>query len=177
MLEETMELKDVIATLADTPDILKIYLNDLSDEQLHLQPGGGYFSALEIICHLRDIEIEGYRVRVQRLLAERLPNLPDIDGGKLARERRYNRQELQPALDAFIQARYTNLRILEKLTKTQLARTGMFEPLGKISLGRLLELWVEHDQVHIKELEQLQAGVRELQVSHSTGPSLSVGRC
>jgi hypothetical protein len=64
---------------------------------------------------------------------------------------------LQPAVDDFIQARNTNLKILEKLTADQLTRSGYLEPMGEITLGRLLELWVEHDRGHIQELEKLRA--------------------
>ncbi|MDE2234849.1 MAG: DinB family protein [Gammaproteobacteria bacterium] len=170
-----MELKEAIGTLSDMPEILKIYLGNLDDAELHFQPGDGNFSVLETVCHLRDIEIEGYRVRVQRILAEKNPRLPDLDGGQLARERRYRKQELRPALDDFVQARYTNLRMLEKLSKTQLVRTGFLEPLGRISLARLLELWVEHDQGHVHELEQLRTELRapapdsQQEFSRSTG--------
>ena len=67
-----MELKDVA---------------DLTNAQLRFQPRGGYFSILENICHLRDIEIEGYGVRLRRLRAEAHPTLPDINGDQLALER------------------------------------------------------------------------------------------
>lgn len=168
-----MELKEAIGTLSDTPEILKIHLKDLGEEQLHFQPGDGAFSVLESICHLRDIELEGYRVRVQRILAKKNPRLPDIDGRRLARERRYRKQELRPALDAFVQARYTNLRMLEKLSKTQLARTGFLAPLGKITLIRLLELWVEHDQGHLHELDVLRVHMHQPVLSPKLVSSLS----
>lgn len=160
-----MKLNIVIAALRAMPNALNERLVGLSDAQLRFQPSGGYFSVLENICHLRDIEIEGYSVRLQRLLSEEHPRLPDINGGQLARERHYNQQPLQPAVDAFIQARHANLKLLEKLTATQLAHTGYLELIGEITLGRLLELWVEHDQGHIRELEKLRAAIRE---SHLT---------
>jgi DinB superfamily len=153
-----MKLEDVIAALSEMPDFLiKSRLAKLSDARLHFQPEGGYFSILENICHLRDIEIEGYSLRLQRLLAEQHPILPNIDGGQLAQARRYNQQTLQPALNDFIQARNKNLKLLATLTTAQLARSGYLEPTGEITLGRLLELWVEHDHGHIQELEKLRA--------------------
>jgi hypothetical protein len=171
-----MELKEIIGTLSDTPEILKIYLSSLRDDELRFQPGDGAFSVLENICHLRDLEIEGYQVRVQRLLSEKNPRLPDIDGGRLAQERCYKEQELKPALDDFIQARYTNLRMIEKLTKTQLARSGFLEPLGRINLKWLLNLWVEHDQGHIKELDKLRVAARKPELLQKIEPSVSLGK-
>ncbi|MGA9856099.1 MAG: DinB family protein [Gammaproteobacteria bacterium] len=160
-----MELDEIIVALSGMPGILRSKLDGLSDEQLRFQAEAGNFSILENICHLRDIEIEGYSLRLKRLLAERHPRLPDINGGPLALERHYNRQPLQPAVDAFIQARHANLKLFEKLTAAQLARTGILEPIGEITLVRLLELWVEHDQGHIRELEKLRTAARG---SHST---------
>jgi len=149
----TMSLTETIAALKQMPETLRQQVADLTEAQLHYQPEGGYFSVLENICHLRDIEIEGYGVRLERLLTENHPTLPDINGGQLARERHYNKQSLQPALDAFVKARHVNLKILEKVTETQLARTAYLETVGEIALGRLLELWVEHDRGHVQELK------------------------
>lgn len=152
--------KDAIAILKRMTENLRQHVAGLTDEQLHFQPEGGYFSVLENVCHLRDIEIEGYSVRLKRILAENHPTLPDINGGQLARERRYNEQPLQPALDAFIHARHANLKVLEGVTETQLVRTAYLEGVGEITLAKLLELWVEHDQGHVQELEKLRTTVR-----------------
>ncbi|MGA9852528.1 MAG: DinB family protein [Gammaproteobacteria bacterium] len=171
-----MELRDAIASLRRTPESLSKQLDGLSDAQLRFNPEGGYFSALENICHLRDIEIEGYGVRLRRLLAEEHPALPDINGGQLAGERRYSEQPVHPALDTFTQARHGNLKILGSVTGTQLARTGFLESTDEITLGGLLELWVEHDRGHIQELEKLRTAIRELHVPQKTTPSLPLGR-
>ncbi|MGH8403073.1 MAG: DinB family protein, partial [Gammaproteobacteria bacterium] len=91
-----MLLKDAIAALRLMPETLRQCIAGVTDAQLRFQPDGGYFSVLENVYHLRDIEIEGYGLRLQRLLAEDHPTLSDINGGQLARERRYSEQPLQP---------------------------------------------------------------------------------
>ncbi|MGH8280004.1 MAG: DinB family protein [Gammaproteobacteria bacterium] len=154
-----MLLKDATASLRLMPESLRRQVAGLTDAQLHFQPEGGYFSVLENVCHLRDIEIEGYSVRLQRMLAENHPTLPDINGDQLARERRYNEQPLQPALEAFIQTRHANLKILEKVTEPQLGRTAYLETVGEITLGKLLEVWVEHDRGHTQELNRLRTRI------------------
>lgn len=152
-----MRLKEAIIELERLPATLQKQLASISEAQLHFQPEGEYFSVLENVCHLRDIEIEGYCVRLKRILAEDHPRLPDINGGRLASERHYNEQPLQPALNAFIQARQANLRILEQVTESQLTRTAYLDTVGEITLSKLLELWVEHDRGHVRELEKLWA--------------------
>lgn len=155
-----MSPEEAIAALKQMPENLRQQVAGLTDAQLHFQPKGGYFSVLENICHLRDIEIEGYGVRLHRMLAEEHPTLPDINGGQLARERHYSEQPMQPALDAFTEARHTNLKILGDVTDTQLVRAAYLEGVGEITLGKLLELWVEHDRGHVQELKKLRTAVR-----------------
>lgn len=59
--------------------------------------------------------------------------------------------------DAFTQARHAKLKILEGVTETQLTRTAYLEGVGEITLDKLLELWIEHDRGHIRELKKLRA--------------------
>ena len=46
-------------------------------------------TAIEQVCHVRDIEIDGYQTRFRRTLTEERPTLPSIDTEALARERSY----------------------------------------------------------------------------------------
>ncbi len=41
---------------------------------------GENFSAIEQICHLRAIEIDGYRYRIQAMLTYNKPNLKSVEG-------------------------------------------------------------------------------------------------
>lgn len=50
---------------------------------------GENFSAIEQICHLRDIETERYHHRIQSILRENAPDLSSIDGYELAIQRDY----------------------------------------------------------------------------------------
>ena len=47
------------------------------------------FSAIEQICHVRDIEVDGYHERFRRALQETNPTLENVDGETLAVERAY----------------------------------------------------------------------------------------
>ena len=169
-----MQLDAIIAALEPMPQALQERLAGLTDAQLRFKPGPEVFSVLEGIWHLRDIEVEGYSVRLRRLLAEEQPRLPDLDGSRLALERRYNQQPLLPALDGFITARRANLELLRRIDEAQLGRHGHLDTVGRITLGRLLELWVEHDRGHIKELDELLPLLREPRASGAPKPSLSL---
>jgi hypothetical protein len=149
------ELDEVIEALEQTPIEVALLLDQISPEDQRIKKGDE-FSALENICHLRDIEIEGFSKRIPRILQEDVPLLADIDGGRLAVERDYNNQDPSKALEAFMTARKRNLEQLRRVTPEQTAREGNLEGVGLISLARLLEMMLEHDQGHVIELSVIQ---------------------
>lgn len=169
-----MQLSAVIAALEPMPQALQQRLAGLTDAQLRFKPAPEVFSVLESLWHLRDIEVEGYSVRLRRLLGEEQPRLPDMDGSRLAVERRYNQQPLLPALDGFITARRVNLELLRGVDVAQLGRHGHLDTVGHITLRRLLELWVEHDRGHIKELDELLPVLRDPAAGNRPKSSLSL---
>ena len=146
------DLKSLFDFLESTPELIRSLTTTLTVEELRWKPATGEFSFLEHICHLRDIEQEGYRVRIEKLLNEAQPFLPDIDGDKLAQERNYNSQNLELALNEFSQARKQNVRAISDLSADQLNRSGMFENVGAITLERLLSMMCEHDHEHLREI-------------------------
>src|SRR5262249_60695264 len=79
------------------------------------QPVPGLFSVVEHCCHLRDLEEEGYPLRLRRMLRESTPVLEDFDGGAVAAGRAYPTQDLTQAMQAFAEARSRNLLVLAGL--------------------------------------------------------------
>src|SRR5579863_148859 len=150
-----MKIEEAIDALRSMPEALEQRLAGLSEAQLSFKPGADNFSVLESVCHLRDIEVEGYACRLRLLLETADPVLPDLDGSTLARERRYNQQPFEPVLETFLIARRGNLQRLAVATEVDLGRRGRLEKVGEITLARLLELWVEHDRGHLEELDDL----------------------
>jgi acetylornithine deacetylase/succinyl-diaminopimelate desuccinylase-like protein len=126
-------------------------------EQMRIRQAGGEFCAIEHVCHLRDIEAEGYSVRIAQLLGEDDPLLRDLDGEALARERRYIDQDPQSALRDFTSARARSVDLLRGADERDLAREGLFENTGRVTLARLVEMMREHDRGHLRDLETLAA--------------------
>ncbi|HEV2912792.1 MAG TPA: DinB family protein [Pyrinomonadaceae bacterium] len=160
----THELQHLVEYLSETPVVVERMVSALDDEERRFRPPGVEFSALENVCHLLDIEREGYAERIHRLLGEDGPVLPDIDGGRLARERDYNSRKMETALEAFARAREGNVRIVKGLAPDQLERRGVLETVGPITLAELLRMMREHDTAHrrdISELRELLASRRE----------------
>ena len=151
------EFQQLVEFLEGTPERIRQLTGRLSEEELKYKPSADEFSALEQVCHLRDIEEEGYSLRIRKIMNENRPALPDLDGSRLARERDYNNQDFASALQAFGDAREENVRLVRTLTSEQLNRSGMLEGVGEVTIERLLLLMREHDQGHLGELSNLRA--------------------
>jgi DinB superfamily len=153
-------LQSLINLIARTPAEVTRLISDLSSQDLRRTNTPEEFSALENICHLRDIETEGYEVRIARILEESNPLLTDIDGSRLAIERAYNNQDPQSALKDFADARHRNIQRMKNLSLEQLELEGTLEGVGRVTLGRLVEMMSEHDEGHLHELSIIQRRYR-----------------
>jgi hypothetical protein len=112
-------------------------------------------TAVEQLCHVRDIEIDGYQVRIRRTLEEALPTLASIDTDALVRERAYAHDSPARVLATFRAARAQTLEMISGLTGQQLARTAVFEGYGPLTLRSLIHYLCSHDQQHLAGLQWL----------------------
>ena len=113
------------------------------------------FTAIEQICHVRDIEIEGYQVRFQRTLDEDTPELPSIDSEDLAKQRDYARSDARRVFAEIHAARTRTLALLSGLDAVQLQRPASFEGYGRVTLRGLVHYLCSHDQQHLAGLQWL----------------------
>jgi hypothetical protein len=125
------------------------------------------FTALEQLCHVRDIEIDGYHARLRATLVEERPVLPAIDGELLAQERAYAQADPAVVMRAFRAARTQTLQILQGLEAVQWRRTAVFAEHGVVTLSALVHLLCSHDQQHLAGLQWLRARMDALQAGCS----------
>ncbi|HEY6804497.1 MAG TPA: DinB family protein [Pyrinomonadaceae bacterium] len=149
------EIKEFLISLGRTPVDIALLLTEIPTASLTVRQAVEEFSILESVCHLRDIETEGYSIRINRILNEDNPFLSDLDGSRLAIERDYNRQSLNEAIVSFTVARKQNLVVLNAATEEQFAREGELEGVGVVSLAKLVEMMCDHDEGHIEEMQRL----------------------
>jgi len=144
--------------LAEMPRRLRTFAAELAgQERFRPSPEPHAFSVVEHACHLRDLEEEGYTVRIRRMLREVNPELADFDGTAVAAERGYLAQDLGSALRDFEFARRSNVERLRILPDEALDRRARLAGAGSITLRRLVQLMVEHDAGHLAELRDLLA--------------------
>jgi hypothetical protein len=113
------------------------------------------FTAIEQICHVRDIEIEGYHERFARTLAEDMPLLPSIDSEAVARERDYGAEDPSRVFADFRSARAHTVALLRGLDERGFERRATFEGYGPVSLRSLVHYLCSHDQQHLAGLQWL----------------------
>src|SRR5512134_1183413 len=98
-------LAEAVTRLESMPAFVSSALASVPAADLTRQPRSGEFSLVEHACHLRDLEREGYLVRVRRMLAEKAPALLPFDGGAIAAARDYRAQDARIAAQEFGAAR------------------------------------------------------------------------
>lgn len=156
---------DVLSDLAAMPDRLEGAFRRVPAELQSWEPHswegipGERFSPLGQVCHVRDIELEGYQVRIGRMLAEANPALVSLDGYELAARRGYRNADPREALDAFRKARESTLHVLKGLTPAELGRRGTFAEYGEITLSSLVYYLASHDLQHLACLDWLLAKI------------------
>lgn len=150
-----------LSTLAAFPDQLAAHFAAFPPGSRHWAPAAWdgvpseALTALEQLCHVRDIELEGYQVRLRRTLAEHQPFLPSIDTDALVVERAYGQQDPDRMLAEFRAARRDTVALLAGLDATAFARTAVFEGYGPVTLRGLVHFLCSHDQQHLAGLQWL----------------------
>jgi hypothetical protein len=149
------EVQGLLEAISRTPAEVARLLEQMPVDRVRVRPTPEEFSAVETVCHLRDIETEGYAERIGAILREVNPGLADVDGARLAIERDYNSQEIEPALDEFRDTRKRNVELLRTASVTDLDRKGTLEGVGEITLRELIAMMSEHDESHLEEMRRL----------------------
>jgi hypothetical protein len=154
-------LTPIINSLAQTPRQLEALFRQAPVDAWQWTPTswdaipGEMFTIAGQVCHLRDIETEGYQVRIGRMLEEHEPDLVSIDSYDLARDKDYAHADPEAALSAFHEARRRTLESLQSLDPSLLARRGTFAEYGQLNLQGLLHYLCSHDQQHLACMQWL----------------------
>ncbi|HEY9101079.1 DinB family protein [Chitinimonas sp.] len=160
-----------LQALAAFPAQLEAHFSAIPNDYRNWAPGSWEgvpsepFTAIEQICHVRDIEIEGYQVRFARTLAEAQPWLPSIDSLVVTRERDYASEDPAQVFADFRLARERTLALLHELTVADCERLAEFEGYGPLTLRSLVHFLCSHDQQHLSGLQWLLGKIEALPAS------------
>jgi hypothetical protein len=150
-----MDLKYIGERLAQNADAVKGLVGGVGPEQARWQPTPGKWSLLEIINHLGDEERDDFRKRLDLLLHHPDQEWPGIDPEGWCVERKYNERELEPSLEDFLAERQSSIAWLRTLENPAWENSYQHPLLGEIKAGSLLNSWLAHDLLHIRQLTKL----------------------
>jgi hypothetical protein len=150
-----------LTALAEFPAALERHYAAFPREHVHWAPASWDgvpsepFTALEQICHVRDIEVDGYQVRFRRTLEETQPFLPAVDSERLVIERDYAHADAARVFAEFRAARAETLGLLQSVAPEHFARPAQFDGYGPVTLSGLVHFLCSHDQQHLAGLQWL----------------------
>jgi hypothetical protein len=137
--------------LARLPALLDALLAGLDEAGARTRPASDEWSPVEIICHLRDEEVEDFGARVRVILGGAGEFTP-IDPERWAAERGYREASLPVALEELRVRRQRSLDLLARVAADTLTGSRTHRRLGRLSGLDLLAAWVAHDRIHLAQL-------------------------
>lgn len=126
-----------------------------SKEDWNWRPNPEDWSLAEVMCHLRDVEMEVHTVRYRAVINQDNPFLPGAATDEWAEIRCYNVQDGPDAREIFLTARRQNIALLSNLAPEMWQREGRHAFFGPTTLQELVNLAVQHDEVHLQQIHDV----------------------
>lgn len=135
------------------PTILRGLMVEITDEDARWKPAPDRFSIAEVLAHLSHSEGHCYRARVDRFLAEEIPEF-EPDDAALHLEL-YKDGDPEEDFEHFEEQRETNLELLRGLPVDAGSRKAKHLAAGEITLSQMLHEWALHDLGHVRQIAEL----------------------
>jgi hypothetical protein len=142
----------ILAVLRSTPAGLAGLVRDVPVDQWSRCPECDEWSLNEIICHLRDVELEVNIPRVRTLLEETNPFIAGQLTDNWVLEREYDRQNGREALKVLTDARKQLVTLLAGLSPEDWKRVARHSVFGPTDLQELVGFIAGHDRSHIQQV-------------------------
>ena len=142
-----------IDQLEATPGILRGLMASIDEEDAKWKPAPERFSIAEVLAHLSHSEAQCYRLRLDRFIAESLPEL-EPDDAQMHLEL-YLNADPEHEFHHFEEQRENNVAYLRDLPAEAGERKALHKAAGEITLNQMLHEWVLHDLGHIRQLAEL----------------------
>jgi FMN phosphatase YigB (HAD superfamily) len=151
-LEPSFKSHDaILAIMASTPAVLRSLLSTLTEKDWRKEPTRDDWAMNEIVCHLRDTEIEVHQMQLSLMIEKEGAFIPRPESGVWANEREYLNVDGKTALTEFASARIESLKILKGLDEkiwTRKARHAIFGPTNFLEVTSFI---ADHDRLHVQQ--------------------------
>jgi hypothetical protein len=144
--------------LSATRDELVAMVRGADGAALARRPAPDAWAAIEVVCHLRDLE-ESFRERLELILIADAPRFPTTHPGRWAIERQYLRHDADAAAAAFARRRSETLSLLQELPSASWEKAGyQVDSRGRRTVDDFLTVMAWHDENHLAQLARALAG-------------------
>lgn len=150
--EEIRTAQAVSARFRGHAGALATLARGLSNDEWKRRPAPNEWAPVEIVCHLRDAEVEVNKPRLAAFSATESPHLTALDTDIWADERNYISQSGPEALSDFLEARVALLKELEILTEAEWNKPALHSLLGPTSLLEVMGIATDHDLIHLAQM-------------------------
>jgi uncharacterized damage-inducible protein DinB len=125
----------------------------MTPDQLLARPIPGKWSTKEVVCHLADSE-QAWAHRIKRVISEEKPLLIGYDESRFAAALAYEKRDLEEELTFIDITRRQLARSLKTLPPEALARTGIHNERGLVTLQEMLQIEIEHVAHHLRFVQE-----------------------
>lgn len=151
-------IDQALEILEQTPNTLKQFLSNLSEEWIFCNEGEETWSAFDVVGHLIHCENTDWIPRLNIILSakddktfepfDRFAQFEDSKG-----------KSMLDLLNEFEHLRIKNLDYLRSLnlTEKELSLIGNHPSLGEVTVKQLLATWATHDLGHIAQISRVMA--------------------
>ncbi len=147
-----------LARLAATRDEVTGMIRGVDASTLSRRPAPKAWAAVEIVCHVRDLE-ESFHERIALIVVADAPRFPTTHPDRWALERQYLRHDADAAAAAFIAWRGQTLALFERLASEEWERAGyQVDSRGRRTIDDFLTVMAWHDENHLAQLARALAG-------------------
>ncbi|MHB8410605.1 MAG: DinB family protein [Candidatus Acidiferrales bacterium] len=144
-----------VDVLEQTPIIIEKLVSLASEGQLQWKPSMERWSISEVLAHLADVEVAGFRERIERMAQTDMPHLVPYDQNAQYHAGHYSSGKAREHLKVFCHERDRSLSWLRYLPESVLARKGEHGEFGQITVAQLMNEWAFHDLGHIRQIAEL----------------------
>ena len=156
-----------IGQLESTPEILRLLMGGLSEDDTQWKPAPARLSIAEALEHLSHVEGHCFRARVERMAEEDNPAIEPYDTGAYIAAGQYSGRNAEDSFDHFEEQRELNVEYLRGLADAVAGRTGVHPEFGAITVSHVLNEWALHDLTHIRQIAEI---IRALKYYPRIGP-------
>jgi uncharacterized damage-inducible protein DinB len=144
--------KKLVEHLETTGDEFVKALLGLSSEEVNRVPAANEWSIHQAAAHVRDTESRVFLYRLERILTEELPAVPNFDQDAWTREHYSPDEPIRNIAREFAAARRKVVRQLSDVKDKDWERKGIHPAFGKISIEWLVTHFYAHTLDHIGQI-------------------------